>query len=227
MRHILLLAAGIFWLGWVSGCSGAKKGVLSDLPDPVLGTVRAEPTLPPTIVERPSRPEPTVPSPMDWIPRGGISPRWSCIVIHHSASQTGGAEAFDRYHRNVRKWNELGYHFVIGNGTDTRDGEIEVGSRWIKQKHGAHCKTSDNHYNEHGIGICLVGNFNDHPPTQAQMTSLARLVAFLTRECGIGASRVYTHQGVTHCTECPGACFSLAALKSRVGTEVTAVSHSP
>ena len=29
----------------------------------------------------------------------------------------------------AKGWDELGYHFVIGNGTDTRDGQVEVGSR--------------------------------------------------------------------------------------------------
>ena len=53
--------------------------------------------------------------------------------------------------------NGLAYHFVIGNGTDTQDGQIEMGSRWLKQLQGGHVK---NHYiNEVGIGICLVGNF--------------------------------------------------------------------
>ncbi|MFQ5589758.1 MAG: peptidoglycan-binding protein, partial [Phycisphaerae bacterium] len=58
--------------------------------------------------------------------RGRISPRWTTIVIHHSATETGGASLFDRFHRK-RGWDGLGYHFVIGNGTDTPDGLIEVG----------------------------------------------------------------------------------------------------
>ena len=44
------------------------------------------------------------------------------IVIHHSATDRGGAKAFDEYHRKKNGWDELGYHFVIGNGTDTPDG---------------------------------------------------------------------------------------------------------
>jgi N-acetyl-anhydromuramyl-L-alanine amidase AmpD len=105
---------------------------------------------------------------------------------------------------------------VIGNGTDTRDGEIEVGSRWLKQKHGAHCKTPDNYYNDHGIGICLVGDFSRRSPSPAQMASLARLVQFLMAECGLPASKIFTHGGVTHRTACPGAKFSLASLKGRL-----------
>ncbi len=50
-----------------------------------------------------------------WIPAAGISGRWTCIVIHHSADDRGTPESIDRAHRQ-RGWDELGYHFVIGNG---------------------------------------------------------------------------------------------------------------
>src|SRR5690606_32161137 len=66
--------------------------------------------------------------------------KWQWIVIHHSATPTGGAVEFDKLHRETNGWDELGYHFVIGNGTNTKDGMVEVGPRWVKQKHGAHAK---------------------------------------------------------------------------------------
>lgn len=148
-----------------------------------------------------------------WIPPGGIKNRWREIVLHHSATAKGGAVAFDHEHRNVRKWDELGYHFVIGNGTDTYDGKIEVGSRWTKQKTGAHCKTGDNFYNEHGIGICLVGNFQNTSPTSAQMASVDKLVLFLSQQCGLSAANIKSHGGVTHKTDCPGRRFPLSTVK--------------
>lgn len=138
--------------------------------------------------------------------------RWDCIVIHHSGCEIGGATRFNVWHR-ARGWDELGYHFVIGNGSDTPDGRVEVGPRWIEQKHGAHCKTPSEFYNEHGIGICLVGNFDNHPPTAAQTRSLVRLVRFLCREYHIPASHIYTHGGITGKTDCPGADFDLHALR--------------
>ncbi|UCE62241.1 MAG: N-acetylmuramoyl-L-alanine amidase [Phycisphaerales bacterium] len=161
----------------------------------------------------------TAPSPAPvyeaaWAPAGRkISPRWTTIVIHHSATATGGAAEFDRYHRDANGWDELGYHFVIGNGTHTPDGYIEVGSRWHKQKHGAHCKTTGNYYNEHGIGICLVGDFTKSEPTERQLASLQRLTGFLMHRCGIPPSRLTTHAAVTGKTRCPGGNFKLADLK--------------
>ena len=150
---------------------------------------------------------------MRWNPDAReLSPRWTCVVIHHSATKAGGAKLFDKHHRN-KGWDGLGYHFVIGNGTDTPDGEVEIGPRWHLQKHGAHCKTSTNYFNEHGIGICLVGDFTRNRPTRRQMASLHRLVTFLARACGISPARVTTHRAVTGKTACPGAKFPLRSFK--------------
>ncbi len=159
-----------------------------------------------------------------WMPNyGRISPRWKTIVIHHSATRAGGARTFDRFHRK-KGWDELGYHFVIGNGTDTPDGFVEVGPRWHKQKHGAHCKTPNNYYNEHGIGICLVGDFTTSPPTPRQLASLERMLRFLTTYCRIPPQRITTHGAVTGKTQCPGGQFHLSAVRRALLNPVTAAS---
>jgi hypothetical protein len=156
--------------------------------------------------------------PKDWLPP--VAPRaWQAIVIHHSATPVGGAARFDREHRE-KGWDELGYDFVVGNGTDTADGQIEVGSRWIKQKVGAHAKTPDNWYNEHGIGICLVGNFDGGRPSAAQMRAVGKLVAYMMRTYHIPADRVVGH-GDTKPTDCPGRFLSVAEVR-RVASQMLA-----
>ena len=158
-----------------------------------------------------------------WYPKGReLSSRWKTIVIHHSATRRGGAELFGRDHIKRNGWDELGYHFVIGNGTSTPDGMVEVGPRWNKQKHGAHCKTANNYYNEHGIGICLVGDFTKSRPTPRQLNSLRRLVQFLVHACGIAPGRITTHRAVTGKTQCPGPNFSLPALRKSIAPRATA-----
>ena len=58
---------------------------------------------------------------------------WKYIILHHSATDEGNAKNFDDYHREKKKWKYgLAYHFVIGNGTDSRDGEIEESLRTPK-----------------------------------------------------------------------------------------------
>jgi N-acetylmuramoyl-L-alanine amidase len=141
---------------------------------------------------------------------------WRWIVIHHSATDAGSATAFDAYHRNGRHWDELGYHFVIGNGGGSADGAVEVGSRWPKQKWGAHCRVGDNEeYNYFGIGICLVGNFDKRRPSEAQMQALARLVEYLAARYRIDESHVIGHGSVGD-TRCPGRTFPMNDLQTRI-----------
>src|SRR5207302_1491235 len=65
--------------------------------------------------------------------------RWQFIVVHNSGTRQGNAAAFDYYHRHIRRMqNGLAYHFVIGNGTSTGNGQIEVGDRWRRQINGGH-----------------------------------------------------------------------------------------
>lgn len=144
---------------------------------------------------------------------------WKWIVVHHSATPVGSATRFDRQHREEKHWDELGYHFVIGNGTDTKDGQVEVGSRWPKQKWGAHAKTPDNRFNDYGIGICLVGNFELERPTARQMESLARLVAYLQSTYRIPQERIIGHGSVHSLanggtiTDCPGRYMSVVTVR--------------
>lgn len=131
---------------------------------------------------------------------------WRYIVLHHSATHEGSAERFDNFHREVRGWkNGLGYHFVIGNGTYSGDGEIEVSNRWKKQLSGAHA--GDSLYNKEGIGICLVGNFEDgDKPTRRQIKSLIRIIHYLSKRYDIPLSYVILHKQI-HDTACPGKNF--------------------
>jgi len=148
--------------------------------------------------------------PASWIPPVTARP-WRWIVVHHSATTTGGAAAFDKMHR-AKGWDELGYDFVIGNGTDTGNGQIEVGPRWVKQKIGAHAKTSDNRFNEYGIGICLVGNFDVERPTPEQLKSLDKLIAYLMVTYHITPENILRHKD-TKVTDCPGTFLNIELVK--------------
>lgn len=140
---------------------------------------------------------------------------WRYIVLHHSDTPTGSAAVFDRYHREVKKWDSLGYHLVIGNGTGSRDGQIEIGPRWSRQQTGAHAGVVK--YNEDGIGICLVGDFERTRPSPAQLQTTARLVAYLMRTYRIPAANVIGHKDIRH-TNCPGRFFSVAQVR-RLATQ--------
>ena len=147
-----------------------------------------------------------------------VSParQWEFIVIHHSATKTGNADEFDTAHRARGMINGLAYHFVIDNGTaDMPDGHIEVGSRWETQLHGGHCRQA--YINEHGIGICLVGNFTHDRPTDKQLDSLALLIRGLQEQFKIADDHILGHGDVIgEFSECPGKDFPWDELKKRL-----------
>lgn len=156
-------------------------------------------------------------APKAWYPPSHLEKKWTAIVIHHSATEKGNARIFDKWHKENNHWDGVGYDFVIGNGTDSGDGQVEVTFRWKKQITGAHCGgTPGNWANEDGIGICLVGDFNQSTPSAQQMQSLTKLVRFLQQQYNIPKSHIYGHRTTpgARVTECPGKNFPMSRLKS-------------
>lgn len=159
-----------------------------------------------------------------WYPPENVEKDWTAIVIHHSATENGDAALFDKWHKARlddfgNHWEGVGYHFVIGNGTLSGDGEIEPTFRWYKQKTGAHCKTDESNWaNRNGVGICLVGNFNEQRPTFKQMQSLLSLTRFLRIRYGIKPERIYGHGQVpgAGATDCPGRKFNMREFKGLI-----------
>jgi N-acetylmuramoyl-L-alanine amidase len=144
------------------------------------------------------------------------SDKWQYIIIHHSATDQGNALMFDRAH-NLRGFTRgLGYHFVIDNGTKGKiDGQIEQSPRWLKQQNGAHCKAAG--MNNKGIGICLVGNFNNEKVTSKQMESLVYLVNKIRHYYDIPLTRIQGHGQVKGAqTDCPGTRFPWAEFWRRI-----------
>jgi len=215
MKRFLPLTLLIF------GCQQAMQVPEPTLQRPEISPQAAitPPTTSPTPRSASSVPQPhpyqyLAPAPLQhpWIPFADAAPRpWRWIVIHHSDTKTGCAAAFDRYHKDVHHWDELGYHFVIGNGTGSRDGQVEVGPRWSKQKWGAHAGVKE--FNEFGIGICLVGDFDVTRPTPAQMQSLTQLTAWLMQSYHIPASHVIGHRDAKS-TNCPGKYMDIPWLRT-------------
>jgi N-acetyl-anhydromuramyl-L-alanine amidase AmpD len=115
--------------------------------------------------------------------------------------------------KNGKPWLGIGYHFVIGNGKGMPDGEIEQTFRWRQQIQGAHAGVAD--YNQLGVGVVLVGNFQNEPPTDAQVVSAKRLIRVLAREYDIDTNQIVGH-GDVKATECPGAHFPLSEIRDSV-----------
>lgn len=187
--------------------------------DPVPWPAPVAPLPRPTQTYSPPKPR-VVPRRTSLFPwRPSVPPRpWEYIVLHHTATDSGSVESIDAEHRQRRDssghpWMGIGYHFVIGNGHGMGDGEIAPTFRWTQQLQGAHAGNAL--YNERGIGIVLVGNFEHGPPSLRQRAAARRLVLALRREYGISVDRVVAHRDVRN-TKCPGTFFPLDEIAGRV-----------
>ena len=119
------------------------------------------------------------------------------ITIHHSASsrEETKLENIDKWHRD-RKFDEIGYHFVVEG-----DGEIRSGRG--PHLRGAHVGG----HNTGNIGVCVVGN-NCHAGdewTTAQCLALRELVHALLRVYNLELTDVLGHRDWEKAsTQCPG-----------------------
>ena len=140
---------------------------------------------------------------------------WSYIVLHHSATTGGNARRFERNHI-ARDLGSLAYHFVIGNGHGSGDGQIEISDNWVRQLPCNHA--GDAERNSDGIAICLVGDFeeNDDGPTGEQMAALVGLIRYLVYRFDIDPDHVIGHNQVKN-TRCPGRHFPLERVRAGLG----------
>ena len=122
------------------------------------------------------------------------------ITIHHTSEYPGMDTLNDlqivrkiaQFHREVRRWADIGYHYLIG-----RDGRIYEGRPVSIQ--GAHVRSG----NENNLGISLIGDFSHRSPNALQIRTISVFLAQQQRRYGIPNSRVYGHRDLNP-TECPG-----------------------
>ena len=119
------------------------------------------------------------------------------IVVHHTGNAVDddlSVAEIDASHKG-QGWTCIGYHYVI-----RKDGTVEQGRpHWTV---GAHAYG----HNSHTIGIHVCGNFEEAEPTDAQIESLAILLANLCTDYGLPIDRdhIVGHRELMS-TACPGA----------------------
>jgi hypothetical protein len=212
----------------VKSCLDAEIKALAKLVPPetegardVIGFVppprEALPELPHVAEEEPEAP-PIVTGPLSVLPRSRWNPALAAkvgqmqsmgtptrLTIHHSAHDdvdssetvTGTARlirSMQEFHIRDRDWADIAYHYII----DPK-GRVWEG-RNVKFQ-GAHAGSDA--LNKNNIGIVLMGDFEDHPPTPASVASLKLLIAHLRKTYGIAQSGIFGHQDL-HSTKCPG-----------------------
>ena len=152
---------------------------------------------------------------IDFIESNEIGPRlW--IVLHHTGAWEKDTEQVKRAHL-ARGFRDIGYNYVI-----EYDGKIVAG-RSLNIP-GAHTKGEMNYI---GIGVALLGNFEEKPPTQQQIESLVDLIVKLIKDNNheINLERISQH--LDHLsTLCAGKHFPYEAVKTMVIAKLTPSDYS-
>jgi N-acetyl-anhydromuramyl-L-alanine amidase AmpD len=137
--------------------------------------------------------------------------RWKYIVIHHSAGNFGDIPFLQRVHRERQSTDPIDaipYHYVIGNGNGLKMGEIASDWRQNFDVWGAHVSARNHDWNLRGIGICLIGNFENHQVPEKQYAALVKLTNTLMQRYAIKKEHVNGHGLIEgEQTKCPGKHF--------------------
>ena len=141
----------------------------------------------------------------------GMVPEY--IVLHHSLTKDGQVvdwQAIRRYHKGLG-WVDIGYYY----GVENVNGEYEILKGRMDNQTGAHAIG----FNHNSLGVCVIGNFDQAPPTEEQLDPTRRLIRSLMAAYNIPASKVIGHREtyslrkVPVIKTCPGSQFDLDAFR--------------
>ena len=124
------------------------------------------------------------------------------IVPHHTGDWVTDFTQHARYHVNRKGWAALGYHMYY------TDGSIAV-SRELTEI-GAHVLN----FNTHSVGVCIPGNFNERPPTDAEYWQWLEMILIVEQYLG-RPLRVKLHSQMSP-TTCPGRHFDIQTFMSHL-----------
>ncbi|HEY7398963.1 MAG TPA: N-acetylmuramoyl-L-alanine amidase [Gaiellaceae bacterium] len=111
--------------------------------------------------------------------RPRIAARLRLAIVHHTVNTNHYTRAqaaaivrgIEAYHVLANGWNDIGYNFLVdrfGTVYEGRAGGVE------QNVVGAHAQG----FNVATVGVALIGNFSDVPPTRAAQNALVKLLAW-------------------------------------------------
>lgn len=122
------------------------------------------------------------------------------LTLHHTAGRLGKAadarrqmRSIQRFHQRSRGWGDIAYHYLIAPS-----GTIFEGRASAYQPDTATDYDTKGH-----LGICLMGNFEEQPPTPEALLSLKHLAAYLLDAYRLPESALGQHRDFA-ATACPG-----------------------
>jgi hypothetical protein len=119
------------------------------------------------------------------------------LTVHHAGEQWGftGPERYRVWQdlHTGRGWGDVAYHYIIGI-----DGTV------YKARDTAYAGDTNTNYDPAGHFLVVVeGNFDKEQPTQAQLDSLVRVLAWASLQFAVSPSTIGGHRDHA-ATSCPG-----------------------
>ncbi|MHA2066121.1 MAG: peptidoglycan recognition protein family protein [Candidatus Thorarchaeota archaeon] len=133
--------------------------------------------------------------------------------MHHSLTKDGEEPnwgAIRRYHTVDKGWRDIGYHYGIE--MVRLYPEILLGR--LPYQVGAHTKQQG--MNKMSLGVCVVGNFDIHPPRQEVWLKALALVRYLLYAHNLVVTAVHAHRDYAPYKTCPGLAFNMDKFRSEL-----------
>lgn len=133
------------------------------------------------------------------------------IIMHDSLTEDGitcSWGAIRKYHIEVKGWMEIGYHW----GIELINNRYEILSGRMIGQAGAHCPG----YNQDGIGICLIGNFDLNEVPHDQWALAVKFVAHLAKSFDISKLNIMGHREAMPDRTCPHKNFDCVLFREDV-----------
>src|SRR3990167_6627685 len=124
------------------------------------------------------------------------------IILHHSLTkdnQTVSWQAIRKYHVEINKWKDIGYHF----GIELVNSEYEIIAGRMLLDIGAHTIGM----NDSSIGICIIGNYDINDLPKEAEKKLIILIKTLMVIFNISVTNIKKHSDYAKYKTCPGLKF--------------------
>ncbi|XP_048196842.1 N-acetylmuramoyl-L-alanine amidase [Perognathus longimembris pacificus] len=129
----------------------------------------------------------------------------SFLFVHHTFEPAQPCTSFarcaaslrdvQRFHQDVRHWDDIGYSFVVGS-----DGYVYEGRGWHWV--GAHTRG----HNSRGFGVAFIGNYTATLPTEAELRTVRDRLPKCALRTGLLRPdyKLLGHRQLRRGTDCPG-----------------------
>ncbi|MEM1177451.1 MAG: peptidoglycan recognition family protein [Acidobacteriota bacterium] len=127
--------------------------------------------------------------------------RYDAVVVHHAAAETSDYRSIRRAHHG-RGWWEIGYHFVLSNGsTDIPFGHLYATRRYALGLWSV--ATRSPRFNLTALHLCAVGNYETAPVPGRLQGALGHALQEIMRRHRIPPERILLHRDCS-ASACPG-----------------------